>query len=715
MPRTPVYALVFLSATLAGCANLGKTIEKRVDVAETCREAMADPLPDSASPKFHIASIRLGVVGSCELGQNDGIVALCSYDQIWKKYQGAKITPLAAGTEPRVPIEMVRDEWRGFEEKFKILKDNIRSLDDVRIRKVPDFAKLGPEQRALELRTGFGTVKATLQTVSTDIDNLRASLTALRAALVKAEAQLGEQANIELAAWDSNVRVLLDKLEQVLSGDASLVISETLKNQVIRHVAKRSLDLLHSSLKPADAVINKLDEKAYGLISVGYVALQPSLQDAINTTYDDLKKVYEKRNPSQSTDSNHAHMRVFLVELRRAACENLVEGTKFSMLTELVDTMLITKVKGDNNLVLIEDKSPAIPATPASRELLFEMSSMYAAMADGGAVTQMPPEPLDPTPASVYATNEWAARQQLLVQAILAQRKAMGAGAAAKFPGITTVDEADVRNLADAATAKGIDDAARLDPKMLALSPQSGVISNAISNNVNVITAATAVSQANATLTANLSNNNVNTFNPTNTNAPVINIPPYPSAASPQNVAPSDSLCLAKEFQGFGAHCMMDGRDYVIVFNSASGYANDACEGATIERNLTGVAGIVREYGERHRIRFDSSVAGFASMKRTTLKQCQSARQARDVVCTYRNMAREGIEVQGCANAKGDENLLLSAVRAKHAARTLEQATGGGLLVRRLAAGGAQSHDGLLGPYDPAAEQTVVLRFRPLQ
>jgi hypothetical protein len=71
-----------------------------------------------------------GAVGSCELSQNEGIVALCAYDQIWKKYRGAKISSpssLVADADPANPdpINDVQKKWHDFAGKLWRLRARI--------------------------------------------------------------------------------------------------------------------------------------------------------------------------------------------------------------------------------------------------------------------------------------------------------------------------------------------------------------------------------------------------------------------------------------------------------------------------------------------------------------------------------------------------------------------------------------------------------------
>lgn len=707
MSRVFTFAVTILSASLGGCTSLGETIQQRVSIAETCRQVMEAPLPEGATPNAYLASIRMGDIESCSSDNSEGILALCAYEQIEKKYRGSQLP--ADAKDNAVLLKAV------FEDQFKKLKSELRKLAAVKQQySYAELMQLPPPARLAAMQDAVQQTAQIKASIAKRLDSLRKSLAALRADMAKASSRLSEQEAIELAAWDSNVRAQLEQLEQVLAGNASLIRSETIKDQVVRHVAKRSLDLVHGALKPAQTVIDKLDDKAYGLISVSYLFFQPSLQDAVNDAYDNVRTVYrtrlaDNRGVKRSAEENKQYVDTFLGEMQRAACENLIEGSKFSMTTELVDTMLINKAK----------TGKAFGARPPAPDNLRQQgnfpATIYAPasfiMDERASLPAQAAAPLH-SPLSVYVGTEWAARQQLLIQSISAQRKAAGADAAKQFPGIATVDEADLRRLADAATARLIDDASRANPALLDMHITPPYLSASLTSNVNIVVAASAVSQANAVLMASLSNSNVNTFNPTN--APVFNLPAHPASTGSGPTPQPPSLCAEGDFGRADASCMFHGGDYIIVFDRGVGYAGDACESDDALRRLSGVADIVRNYGDRHGVRFETSVAGYASIKPAALTACTAAQQPPKVACTYRNRAREEIAVTGCANPNGDKNLLLSAARAKHAAVTLEQASGGSLLVRGIAAGGAQARDDIYPAYLAAAEQTVVLRFRPL-
>lgn len=564
-------------------------------------------------------------------------------------------------------------------------------------------------------------------TLKLAVGNVRRAHDATRLAAKNLSASLGQQAAIELAAWDSNLRVQLENFEQMLSGDFSLVFNAGIKNEVLTHVARRSLELLHGALKPADAVINRLDDKAYGAVSVGYLVFGPNLQDAVNTAFDQVSEIYKERSGKGKGAASSMPPKAFVRELKRAACDNLTQGTQFSMLTELVDTMLILKAKEE----LVDDKPLApvseisfaptgainypLPArTDATRYLPLAKARFIQQSAPGGAaLLPLPPPPLpgpDITPLSVYATNQWMARQQMLTQkitAVVTTPRTDGSPKQTPFQNIETVDEGLVRQVADVATAKAIDDAARLNPSMLSKSPID--IGPQIQNSINVVTAATAVSQASAALKLNLSISNVNTFSPTNSNsvAPVINV-----SVPAGTVNAAASPCTAIDFGSIGISCFDHSGNIVLTFASQH-FRSDSCMPDDLAPALTAVGNMVKGYRSRFGIGYRATVDGYASLPNSRLARCSGTAQ-RTRVCNYVNALRQSVPIAGCEDKQTNRNVVLSARRAQVVASALEGAADGAIIIDGLRAFGTETAGKREAGTPDSVDQSVVIRLTPV-
>ena len=707
---------------LSGCAaQMSKSIGQRVEVSEQCRQVQEDPLPNAVPS--NILAAHLGNFGDCDVWLNQSkkhyeFLPLCAFAQIQTKYDYEFSTGEAA---------MLR---KAELDKFEKVVTQLNELRDLVNQKKDalENSLQSPEQKRL-VAVANAVNQIDQAAIRQKLAELRTSINLLRQTLYKDRQLFSQQMAIELAAWDTNFRATLDQFDRLLSGDYRLVISDTLRNQVIVHVARRGLDMLHSALRPADAIINKLDQQGYGVISVSYMAFGPDIQNSVNKAKLKIEGIYQERLKKTGSD-NPKYLQQFMREMRRAACSNLQQGTQFSMLTEIVDTLFITDIKDDPaNKTIIEDKLVEYDATgPAhgAHELFGSFSTSYAAMVDG----QKPP-PAPPVALHVSLANEWAARQMLLVEKMETRVKA-GTRVPEKdrdgkipppeiiFPTLEQVDEASVTRIADAASAKVIDDAARSAPALLV--SQTGMAGNdlqvAIANNINVSAAAYAVSQASATLNANFNINNSNTFNPTNTVAPVINVAPYPAGGgsgggTAATLDAGASFCASGYFAAHNTACVRDGLDYVVTFAPSKFFASNACSSQTIDTELKLLAAAAVHHAESTGGRFNVSITGFASPPVSAASNCGARVAPR---CTYVNQIRDAVKIDGCAaaGAKDSGNRMLSAARAAAAAKTLEDAAPGLILVKALSAQGADSAYGVANE-NLDIDRTVVVRLQTVR
>ncbi len=761
MSNMHVVIAVVVTGVFSGCSTLTKSIEQRVSVSENCRLATSIAPIDLQSTGA-LASIQLGNIGVCGIDR-EHLLPMCAIDQILAdkiltRPLGTKATPLpvspAQANAEDKNLRTPSPESLAKEKLEKRREDDTASLAVLRFAVQAlrlalhdlaiDVAAIDDDFSvvALSMRTGNYSARTTaLGNIASKAIKFQGKLTTVRRAqddlrgeVRQLDTQLVARTRAELAAWDFNLGVQLKRLEQSLAGDYQLIIEEGVKDQVLTHVARRTLELLHASLKAPDAVLRRLDDKAYGAVSIGYLAFGPNLQDAVKKAFIQIDAANDVRlrqaaqnagKTAQGEASATAWSKPLKIELRRAACENLLQGTQFSMLTELLDTMIITHV--EQTYPVRNDAKTAPPLAPPPFTGDYFITSAGAAAAPETAALPMrrtalsgspfdmlpPPRTARPpdrvTPAGVHMTHAWTARQQLLTEAILARMHAAPADSAAALSAlqqIDAVDESAVQRLADAATAKTVDDAVRLAPGLLGTGATA--VSQQLSNTVNVVTAATAVSSAAVTLKVNLSVSNVNTFNPTNYNniAPVINLPAPPSLSAA--VAPA--LCAAGDFSRVGALCTRDGDAFVISF-AGPAFPDDSCSPEDLEPALMAIGRGLADYRARYGTEHMAMIEGYASLPSARLNNCPQVARAPEAACRYVNHLRHEITVADCKEWRGNRNIALSAARASNIARVLELAGQGAVTVNRLRANGTRTAALRGGP--PAADRTVVIRLEP--
>lgn len=792
-------------ALLSGCASgLSKSIEQRLAISEQCRLATS-VLPDKFEIPDALLSVQLGNVGKCSLHPSQTLLPMCSIEQIVDKYDLTHVPDDALpglGTSREVrrdrraalvsAVAALREELdslattiRGIDQAIKLRNEELRKANagaTARAASATDKTAPAAPPRYHADTAWLQAMHAKSGDVDTRLRQVRKKQHQVKLAVQALAMELEPAARIELEAWDANLRIHLTRFEEALSGSQALAVREGVKDLVLTHVARRTLEMLHNSLKTADAVLRELDEKAYGAVSMGYLVLGPDLQKAVNAAFENIKAAAKARETQRRQDQERAdqeaHLRAglssaappqapapvhdpaadvllskpVLRELRRAACENLVQGTQFSMLTELIDTMIILQIEKEDAILTQVDapKAENRPKTerfPEDRTHTIgranepEEFSPFTAYASDTFLAAAETDEQNRTgttsahlvtpagahmaniwaarqhlvtPAGVHMANAWAARQQLLTQAITARAQG-GAGsdsAGQAFSGVDLVDETTVQRLADVATAKAIDDAVRLSPAIVNM--RGTQVSGQISSNVSVVTAATAVSQASVTLKLNLSVSNVNNFTPTNYNnvTPVINLAVPPSAGAASNPSASlPSLCADPGLARAGADCTRTADGYVISFAQRS-FRSDSCLASDLEPALTALGRGLAAYRARHGVEHKATIEGHASVRPAALAGCKAAAASPELACKYANKLRDTVTVSDCDPAAADRNVVLSAARATHAARVLETAARGALVVQKLAARGTQSAQ---PGGAPALDQTILIHLSPLR
>lgn len=717
--------ILLLGVLLSGCA-LKKSIQQRVAISEQCR-VVTSALPISWDTSAPLASIYLGNLGSCNITRSETSLSMCSLEQIGSRLGLLQlISPRGSDIEKAIQPELVslRGAVSDLRDKLDALADSVKQIDATYQK---DLKNIHGNYK--EVTDKLTRIDENIKVIPAQLLSVRYSLEKLRQEIQKLEAATYSQARLELAAWDANLRMQLAQFERFLAGDIQLVLRAGLRNQTLTHVGRRSLELLHGALKPANVVLNKLDDKAYGAVSLGYLAFSPNIQDAVNNAADNLESIYviRKNGKSNEKKDRRADLEPFLTEVRRAACENLVQGDQFTMLSELADTMLITRITdylGDSTAPRQHDSgSPpisaahtdddmaanrhaVIPSTERSgrgsstEEAMLPEKSALAHQA--GTDTEGKREPVI-SPLSVYMANEWMARQQLLVKKMSADsaNPSVSNDKKTRLPDIVQIDEASVRQIADAATATVIDDIARIQPALLSgQAPESSLLAS----HINVATSAAAVSNASVALEVNFKVSNTNTFNPTNYIAPVINVPGAVIFDRP------DDLCKYIGIAAYGANCSGSGDVHYIAFTDTA-FRSDSCDPSDLQPVLGAVGRTLATYRAKYGVQYYAVVQGFASLPPARMAKCRVPQASSKIACEYANQRRNTVRVQGCDSSRAERNRMLSAARATAAAAVLERTAQGAVTVTEVVARGTDTVPVAPNERPASLDQTVLIQL----
>lgn len=649
LPRLVVVSAVLLLAS--GCAN---TITHRIQLAETCQGVLdAAPAAPTLETTRSILKARLGEVASCP-GEAGNFLMVCAYDDMQRRLN-------------------IEHRHKAIAEKYKPVRDSVKQLGET-LGKRLDGLKLTWQQTSAACTTLATRRQCSASMIANASAELRSSLDADVTAVYKALEELHnemerEAATLpidiarELVTWEENVKAQLDRFQLALGGDIRALALDTARTELMRYSARRSLDLLHRALRPADAVLMKADEKAYGTVSLGYWAFGGNVQEAVNQGYTTAVERFQARFEHSGKDLA-ALGNDFQLALQRAACENVSGDTEYTILTELVDTM-------------------------------FAMKGGTAAKTEASAIPTV-----DPSPLNAYVTHEWAARQMVVERQLASAPERVDKDGKRELPVVAPVDEGLVVQLAESAAAVSIDDRMSADPRLLVGKSVHGPIS------VSLTAAVHSVQQVTAVLSTTVNIRNENAFAPKNNVAPVVNVYPY-------EPKPNANLCTEGGLNPDTASCTKEGNGYLLRLKTF--YDSGACDNAAVQGSMAELGAAVRRLAVANGQTYYAHVSGYASQRPTERLQCGITQKRAADRCAYWNLAREEVRIGNCsATARvRDANDLLSAGRASHAAQALETAADGSLLIKSLAAHGTSGARIHAGNDDIDADRSVVIRLWP--
>lgn len=718
LPRLVVVTAVMLLA--GGCAN---PITNRISLSETCQSALDQT---AAVPTWEVTETilkaRLGETTACSTDASK-LLMECAYDDMQRR--------LALSKRHASLDKLSVDLQNAIAELRKSLNDELKSSKAV-IKGTSAICN-DPETR----RQCAFVIANNIATLDTKLDE---KLAAVYQAFFELQKQMKLEADTlptdvarELVIWEANVKAQLAGFERAISGDLRVLVVDAGRNELMRYSARRSLDLLHRALRPADAALSKADEKAYGAISLAYVGFGGNVQKAVNEGYDITLKKFKARIENTTLDKAAA-VQSFQLALQRAACENVSGETEYTILTELVDTMFAMRVtkklkpakadkdkneEGEKEKDKDKDKdkekdysSSAIAQSGAGATLGQTMAGEERIeVASGSAdVTGGMPKPpsenagatveVTPVALQTYVLHEWAARQMLLERQLASTPERVDKNDKRILPVPTSIDEGLVAELAESAAAVSIDDQLRANPGLLVDRSARGLVG------ASLTAALQSVQQVTTVVSTTVNVKNENTFAPNNNIAPVVNVYPH-------EPKPTANLCTEGGLSPDSATCMREGNGYLLRLKTF--YDSGTCDNAAVQGSMAELGAAVRRIAVANGQTYHAHVSGYASQRPTERLQCGIAQKRTADRCAYWNLAREEVRIGNCSVTARvrDANDLLSAGRATRAAQALETAADGSLLIKSLAAHGTSGARIHAGNDDIDADRSVVIRLWP--
>lgn len=657
--KCQLHAAAALAALmLAGCQTLSNTIERRVEIAEQCKELIE--MDQSAPIELSAIELRLGQIGSCPIGGQSEFVPLCALNQVGSRWID----------------DPAKSQLTGIGTAFTKAKNElIASLNALRDGVHARWTEC--QQNANDVLLRNSCLRKSILTTTNAAATVRRNAIRLRESTITVASELPVDAKMEFLLWDANFTAMLSKLEQAISGASDIIAMDGVRSSALRYSARRSLDSLHRALRPVDQAINRMDDKAYGLITAGNLFFGDTVRQSVSTGFDSIVQKYQDK-AHKATKTNHPDngklvdpaLKPFFVEMGLAACESLDKRNEYSMMGELVDTILIGKI---NDWIKQRWKDdPAHASTP--------LGALLAARKD------MVPA-ISPEVAETYAIHEWAARSVLLKQQLLSVQAGNPGTALSKLA--LAVPEADVERLAESAVAAVIDPTLTFNEKLQPIFEPQRVTPEAAAHTVTEV-------------------------------APSIS--PLPPPTGTQNAVPAPvgsgsavlveeprgtSLCTSTKLQAT-TECSGDNvQGYSLRIRAY--FPSGKCQSPDVDHEAREIALRLREYALSVGIRFSAEVAGYSSRRSAGIKRCA----ARGFKCIYRNGEGTSVSIQGCTGTI-DGNTRISAERATRVAAILEEHGRTELIVQNLAAKGGADARIINGNDNLDTDRIVVIHVTPV-
>jgi hypothetical protein len=535
---------------------------------------------------------------------------------------------------------------------------------------------------------------------------------------------LPDELRKDVEVLGKNTAATIKGLSDILL-DNRLFIKDVGRNYFVHHAARKMMNSLHQSLKRVDAKIDKLDDKAYGVITAGNFLFQKDLRRVMR---DPIDKAVNQYLP-KGTYADQT-IRMMLVEMGKAACERTEKELNPSIMADLVDDLIIDVAqeklddpdfskekarktdksvdvskggKGQSAAATVVQPPPVPNGAPlplaVPPALMVAMVVPVApvvalagagAGAGAGAAAESSPKNEEVSALAYHQAHEWLIRKTMLENAaeVTLRQQAEQAslnygetkprgGNQALIPR-NAIDEEKVRLLADIAAAPAIAKAGQspLADGQLRL---PGLEINSLEVQRNV-TQAIAIYPLFNSVKVNVSNQN--SFAPNF--SPVISV---------QNTNVPTNFC--NQLQGLNVLCANDGVKYIITprINFNTFEPNCSAKDGVAAQVIADLAKAAQAYGKNHNLSFSAQVDGYASSKHAD-QLCQANIRSKAWACSgwplheafVNNQsdlrfvssmsAPQSLQFAKC-EGKHDGNWLLGMARASWVAQKLEHESSG--------------------------------------
>lgn len=696
--KASAIALGGLALGLSGCAGLGRTIEHRVLIGQQCQTIVSSPYQPTTP--LDLRGLVLAQMGYQPDASSvaDQFLATRELREIGRKYGVVHDPDLVAAN-----CDQVLSTARGGENSSSNTQPSIvRAL--CQLRQSAESLKVGADCARSQSRLDQCLVQSGSNPTAI-AEKVAAVRLAAEQVVDQVKSHQSQRLRADLRIWAANVSAAVERIPDLL-GDSGQLLAEWSRSSAVYYAAESTIGIIHQALLPVDGQLDKVDSRAYGLLSLGYLSVKGDVERSVAGTVDRLidrisagqvfsadampplsygprgtMLLRSQEDRGDGVAPLSPQIRDYWMQgLARGACNRLNLAKNLTPAADMVDSAIVMRTLPEVRRAQRAQTETVPRRCSVGEQLTYLGASLPAVMNENGERTEATPEQGSlacaaappatvPLIAVAKARQEWVVRRHLLARSLEQSSAVVLQNGQKEEPVLVAPDEYRVSELADMALAPVIGTEWLLRSQAgdfdiwLAQTPRLSD-ANMRTSTDGVIASFSSVNRQSQMQTSN------QVF------APVIRLPPEPVADLCQEYAVSRH-----------AFCQRTTTGYLLVPKGE--FETGTLTSPDLPASVEAVADGLLSYQQRTGIQFSATVRGHASRREASewcnkekrdrgLRLFQSVGMRRSDAEGYWYQSRSGdlqrLDIEHCdVGPSVDGNKVLSILRAVWLAERLER------------------------------------------
>lgn len=275
------------AVAFAGCGGmLKKQVEQDIQLATACQEVEANHagrVPIGKEAFFKLVRLRvLGEIGDCEAvgGGHMQSVLYCGIEEalILKNFDNVPALQ-ALQTTARGSLGTIGEQIRMVQDGMQLLGNAWEGTQDC--NQAADCMQLY-QQVAMASAVQIKQINKALQSIGAEGDKLHAAVDKAESELNSAARQDQREIIADVKRILLNMKTFLATGRRVLQGDLAQMTRDAVIDNLYYQLAHRTVDSVEQSLYRAEKLLDKADDKVYGVVSVGLFFGRAQIQASLD-------------------------------------------------------------------------------------------------------------------------------------------------------------------------------------------------------------------------------------------------------------------------------------------------------------------------------------------------------------------------------------------------------------------------------------------------